>query len=668
MKFKILKTSFETRDQVLEAITKDALKQGYVSSDEKVLEAFLSREKEGTTGFEAGISMPHARVEEIKETVIYIARNSKGVDWPSLDGEMTTCAIAMLVEGGDNAGDEHMQILSKVASALMHEENIDIFKKGTLAKIKGLFKEEKKVETKTEGKVDKYDFVCISTCPTGVAHTNMAAEAMEKYALENNLSVKVERQGATGPVNQLTKEDIEKADYVVVASSRLADGLDRFDGKKVFHCKVVEPIRSTEKVFNKARKEAKVQKESRKSTAKKAMGSGGASPMQALMNGISYMIPFVVAGGILIALSLGFGGTVVNGKGLQVAPHTFWDALLNVGVGGFKLMIPILAGFIASAIAGRSAFAPAMIVSFVVGNSGDQLFDWKAMEFGVTGGQLGFLGAIAVGFFVGYFVKLWQKTIGMKMPKVLKPVEPIIFIPLLITFLTWLVFSFFIYVPIYWLSRGLNEGVTILIKHDLLFLAALILGAMIGFDMGGPVNKIAFLLGGAMIVQGKPEVMGAVAAAIAVPPLGMGLAVVLGKLFRNKQWDEQDKGNATSAILMSIVGITEGAIPFAVKYPKQAIAANMIGSAIGAAVAALFMITDNAQHGGPIVYIVGAIGKGGVTNYVWGLFFLLSILIGGITTAVLMNIFMKYNLGKPFQFIWGKISKNKKTKTIQKVS
>ncbi|NQZ66330.1 MAG: PTS sugar transporter subunit IIA [Mycoplasmatales bacterium] len=669
MKIKVLDLTCKTRDEVLETISKDALKNKFSTRSKSLLEAFKAREETGTTGFENGIAIPHARISAIKETVIYIARIKDGVDWPSLDGEKTTVAVALLVPGGQEAGDNHMELLSKIASKLMHKENVDIFKRGTVKEIKKML--DKNEEVGQEENVDKYDFVCISTCPTGVAHTNMAAEAMEKWAKENNKKIKVERQGATGPVNQLTEDDIKKAKYVVVASSRPADGLERFNGKKVLHVPVAAPIKSAQKVFNKAVNEAKIQKESRRDTAKRTISAtGGAKPMAALMNGISYMIPFVVVAGILVAISLAAGGNVVKGQGLQIPPHTFWSALSSVGGAGFQLMIPILAGFIASAIAGRSAIAPAMIVAYVVGNGSDTFFNWQEMQFGMDDAKLGFLGSIFVGFFVGYIVKTWQNTISIKMPKALKPVEPILFIPILVTFFSWLVFSFFLYVPIYYIALGINNGLEKLLELDLLFLVALIVGAMIAFDMGGPFNKLAFLFAGGLITSGHPEVMGAAAAAIAIPPMGMGLAVVMAKLFKNKKFDSTDKGNSVSALFMSIVGITEGAIPFAVKYPKQAIAANVIGGSIGAAMASLFLITDNAMHGGPIVYLIGAIGKDGVTNYLWGLLFLLSILVGAIITAVLMNVFMIFDVAKPFRYVYqksfGKLNFKKSTKNKSK--
>ncbi|MCR8613068.1 MAG: PTS fructose transporter subunit IIC [Mycoplasma sp.] len=368
-------------------------------------------------------------------------------------------------------------------------------------------------------------------------------------------------------------------------------------------------------------------------------------PLAALMNGVSYMIPFVVVGGLLIALSLGIAGKQINGK-LQIPDHTFWSAVNDIGVVGFELMIPILGGFIASTIAGRAAVAPAMVLSFLIGNQDGQLFNWSRFEFEnfVINGSghpanAGFFGSIAVGFAVGYGVKLWLDTISLKIPKQLKPIEPILVIPILFTFVGWLFFAYFGYVPLYYISEGLNIGITSLVDDNLFFIAGIVLGAMVGFDMGGPINKIAFLLGSAFIEQGKPEVMGAVAAAIDIPPLGYGLGVLIGKyVFRSKVFDKEDVSTSYTSIIMSFVGITEGAIPFAIKYPKSVIISNMVGSAIDAGLVALFQITDSAAHGGPIVWILGAIGKDGVRNYLWGLFYLVAIIAGALTTATLMII------------------------------
>ena len=392
----------------------------------------------------------------------------------------------------------------------------------------------------------------------------------------------------------------------------------------------------------------------RRTTLKQAFGSGGATFMQALMNGVSYMIPFVIVGGIFLAVSLGIGGSVsAKGGGLVIPKDSFWYAINKIGSVGFTLMIAILGGFIASAIGGRAALAPAMIVSFAVGNpldainsnSGSVFFNYQTLGFGGFdhNAALGFLGSIAAGLLIGYAVKLWNVLVSPHIHKNIKPIEPIIIIPILMVLAAWALFAFVLYLPLYWTSYGLNVGIKYLIAKNLFFIAALILGGMIAFDMGGPINKIAFLLGASLITSGQPQVMGCIAAAIAVPPLGTGLAVVTRKLWRIKTYDKEDEGNAVSAIFMSLVGITEGAIPFAVKYPKQVIISNVIGGAIGAAVAALFQISDNAAHGGFIVYIVGAIGKNGLSNYLWGLFFVMSIIIGALVTATVMTLLIKYS-------------------------
>ncbi len=327
-------------------------------------------------------------------------------------------------------------------------------------------------------------------------------------------------------------------------------------------------------------------------------------------------------------------------------------------------MIPILGGYIANSIGGRSAIAPTMILSMVIGNgSGDYvgpngqkwtdmvLYNWKAGTFGHFSqdnpAHAGFFGAIAIGFLIGYGVKYWYHIV--KMPAVMKPIEPIIIIPILFTLVGWLFFSFFGYWPLYQLSTGIKSGIEHLISHNLLFLVGLVLGAMVAFDMGGPINKVAFLLGASYIGKGQPEIMGMVAAAIAVPPLGNGLGTLVGRFVFRLKFDKEDESNATAALGMGMFGITEGAIPFAVKYPKFIIA-NVIGGSIASAIAAMFMFGDNAAHGGPIVYFVGAIGHAvssgnplkpyiAATAYGYGLLYLLTILIGSCVTAALIIMF-----------------------------
>ncbi len=673
MNFKIIKTNLNTKNDILKIISQKAVKDNFAFSEKKLLNSLILREKQKSTGFQDGIAIPHARIKTILKPIIYIIRNKKNVDWESLDGKKINVAIAILLPNTKDVGEIHMNILSKISKLLINSKNLKLFKFGIVKDIKKALNLKPKInKSKTwktiktnktkESKVAKinilkkskaikinetkkqYDFVAITSCPTGVAHTNMAAESFEKFAKEKKLHIKVEKQGAQGTINKITSEDIKNAKMIIIASDKQIEEKDRFENKKIFEVSVANPIKNANKVFKDALKESKIYKISqRKKTLKQAFSSGGAKPMQALMNGVSYMIPFVIVGGILIAVSLGLGGTVVKGEGLKVTKGSFWEALLGVGVVGFNLMIPILAGFIASAIAGRSALAPAMIIGFLIGNQDGQLFNWDELMFGSfeQSAKLGFIGAIAAGFSVGYMVKTWNTFLSPKFPKVIKPIEPIIVIPLLMVLINWILFAFFIYVPLFYISFGLEKGVQELLDRDLFFIAALFLGAMIAFDMGGPINKIAFLIAGGLITKGKPEVMGAVAAAISVPPLGTGLAVFIGNKMFRLNYDQEDKSNAMSAIFMSMIGITEGAIPFAVKYPKQVIFSNVLGGAIGAAFASLFKITDNAQHGGPIVYLLGAVGKDGVTDYAWGLFFIIAIIVGALITAFSMNILLK---------------------------
>lgn len=376
MKTKIINVNLKTRDEVLRSIAQESQKDKISQKQDVVFKKLKQREEQFTTGFQDGLSIPHARDKSILSPIIYIVRNKQKVDWQSMDKKPVDVSIAILLPDDTKAGDIHMDILQNISKYLMNNKKTTLFKTGTLAKINQEIFAQAKNKPKQANNKKGYDFVAVTSCPTGVAHTNMAAEALITFAKENNLNIKVERQGAQGFVDKLSSEDVKNAKLVIIATARQIDEKERFSGKKVYETGVAAPIKSAKDVYDKAKAKGKVLAvSSRRETAKKAFGSGGATPMQALMSGVSYMIPFVIVGGILIALALGIGGRVVTGQGLQVEPNSFWDAMLNVGVGGFTLMIPILAGFIAAAIGGRSALAPAMIIGFIVGNQDGQLFN-----------------------------------------------------------------------------------------------------------------------------------------------------------------------------------------------------------------------------------------------------------------------------------------------------
>nr|WP_330330749.1 fructose-specific PTS transporter subunit EIIC [Streptomyces sp. NBC_00536] len=449
----------------------------------------------------------------------------------------------------------------------------------------------------------------MTACPTGIAHTYMAAEKLQQAAERLGIDMKVETQGSIGAENVLTDNDVREADGIIIAADKEVDR-ERFAGKRVLSTGVADGIHKPEELIERAQS-APVQQ----GTAA-AAGSGGSGGKErslaykALMNGVSYMIPFVVVGGLLIAIALALGGHATE-TGYAVTPGTFWDHIFQIGVLGFTLMIPILSGYIAYAIGDRPALVPGMIGGFIA-NTGS-LYDSKA--------GAGFIGAIVTGFLAGFLV-LWIKKV--KVPKVVQPIMPIIVIPIIATTALGLFFIYVIGKPISWVFENLTSWLSGMTGTSAILLGAL-LGLMIAFDMGGPVNKTAFLFGTGLIASGNYAVMGMCAAAIPVMPLGQGLATVL----RRKLYSDQERDTGMAALFMGMFGISEGAIPFAAARPAVVIPANMLGGAVAGAIAGVAGVGDHVPHGGPVVAALGAI-----SGWAW---FLIAIAAGTVVTALTTN-------------------------------
>ncbi|MFJ4472615.1 fructose-specific PTS transporter subunit EIIC [Streptomyces sp. NPDC089424] len=450
--------------------------------------------------------------------------------------------------------------------------------------------------------------LAVTACPTGIAHTYMAAEKLAQAAESRGIEMKVETQGSIGAENVLDDNDVSQADGVIVAADKDVD-LSRFDGKRVLKVGVAEGIRHPERLIEQVLS-APVHAEGGSPTAASA-GAGGKErsvAYKALMNGVSYMIPFVVVGGLLIAISLSLGGHTDPSGGLVIPKDSFWMDVNNIGVIGFTLMVPVLSGYIAYAIGDRPALVPGMIGGWIA-NTGE-LYDSKA--------GAGFIGAIVTGFLAGYLV-LWIKKI--RVPKFAQPIMPIIVIPIVTTSVLGLFFIYVIGRPISWVFEHLTSWLGGMTGTSAILLGA-ILGLMIAFDMGGPVNKTAFLFGAGLIATGNQTVMGMCAAAIPVMPLGQGLAT----LIRKRLYTEQERETGLAALFMGCFGISEGAIPFAAARPAQVIPANMLGGAVAGAVAGLAGVEDAVPHGGPIVAVLGAVS--GVPM------FFVAVLMGTAVTAV----------------------------------
>jgi fructose PTS system EIIBC or EIIC component len=437
------------------------------------------------------------------------------------------------------------------------------------------------------GERRRVKLLAVTACPTGIAHTYMAAEKLAQAAESRGIDMKVETQGSIGAENVLDDNDVSTADGVIVAADKDVD-LSRFVGKRVLKVGVAEGIHHPERLIEQVRS-APVHQPGSGSASPTAGGGERGVTYKALMNGVSYMIPFVVVGGLLIAISLSLGGHTDPSGGLVIPKDSFWMDVNNIGVIGFTLMVPILSGYIAYAIGDRPALVPGMIGGWIA-NTGS-LYDSKA--------GAGFIGAIVTGFLAGYLV-LWIKKV--QVPRFVRPIMPIIVIPIVATTALGMFFVYVIGKPISWVFEHLTSWLSGMTGASAILLGA-ILGLMIAFDMGGPVNKTAFLFGAGLIATGNQTVMGMCAAAIPVMPLGQGLAT----LIRKRLYTEQERETGLASLFMGCFGISEGAIPFAAARPAQVIPANMLGGAVAGAVAGVAGVKDAVPHGGPIVAVLGAV-------------------------------------------------------------
>lgn len=462
--------------------------------------------------------------------------------------------------------------------------------------------------------------LAITSCPNGIAHTYMAQEKLEQAAKDMGVDIKVETQGGVGAENVLTSKEIKEADGIIIAADRQVD-LSRFNGKLLINESVREGIHRPKELIqrvidqdaqiyhdqNISSNMSRDQEESHKSNIQMVY--------QHLMNGVSFMVPFIVVGGLLIAIALTLGGHTTP-KGLVIPEDSFWKSIENIGSLSFKFMVPILAGYIAVSIADKPGLVPGMIGGAIAADG--SLYGSEA--------GAGFLGGIVAGFLAGYIAK-WIKQI--KVPKAMAPIMPIIIIPILSSLIVGLIFIFVIGAPISNIFGALTSWLKGMQGANIIILA-LIIGAMIAFDMGGPVNKVAFLFGSALIAEGNYTVMGMVAVAVCTPPIGLGLATFVRKHQFNKAEQEMGKASFT----MGLFGITEGAIPFAAQDPLRIIPANMIGAMIASVTAAIGGVGDKVAHGGPIVAVLG-----GISNILW---FFVAVVVGSLVTMFTVLLFKRH--------------------------
>ncbi|MDZ4443752.1 PTS fructose transporter subunit IIABC [Bacillus cereus] len=456
--------------------------------------------------------------------------------------------------------------------------------------------------------------LAVTSCPNGIAHTYMAAENLQKTADKLGVQMKIETQGGIGVENELTEQDIREADGIIIAADRVVNK-DRFVGKKLLVVGVQDGIRKPGELIQRVISGNVPIYHSQSKIVESNQQEKKQNPIyRHLMNGVSFMVPFIVVGGLLIAIALTLGGEKTPG-GLVIPEGSFWKTIEQIGGASFTFMVPILAGYIAYSIADKPGLVPGMIGGYIAATG-----SFYGSESGA-----GFLGGIIAGFLAGYMALRIKK---LKVPKAIQPIMPIIIIPVFTSLIVGLAFVFIIGAPVAQVFVSLTAWLAGM-QGSSSILLALILGAMISFDMGGPVNKVAFLFGSAMIGEGNYEIMGPIAAAICIPPIGMGLATFIGK--GKFQDSEREMGKAS--FTMGLFGITEGAIPFAAQDPLRVIPSIMAGSMAGAVIAMIGHVGDRVAHGGPIVAVLGAVDN--------VFMFFVAVIVGSIVTAVVVNVLKK---------------------------
>lgn len=603
-------------------------KSGKIADVEKYRKGVFAREEEGTTGIGMGIAIPHCKSDAVTKAGLAAMVVKDGVDFESLDG--TPAKIIFLIAAPNTEDNVHLQVLSKLSVMLMDEQftnslinagSVDEFLNiiDSAEKAKDEKEAAKEAKEPVEVKKDDVFIVAVTACPTGIAHTYMAAEAIEKKAKELGYQVKVETRGSAGAKNVLTDDEIAKATGVIVACDTNVP-TDRFDGKKVIECQVSDGINKTEELVKRiAAGDAPVFKASGKKEASHSSIGGkesiGHQIYKHLMNGVSHMRPFVVGGGILIAIAFLIDGFSVDLNSLPADQRANFGtitqgAALFKGIGGtaFGFMLPILAGFIAMSIADR----PGLAVGFVGGSI-------------AANGTSGFLGALVAGFVAGYIVNLLKKIFS-KLPESLDGVKPVLLYPLLGIFLIGVIMQFVVEPPIGALNTAINNGLNGLNGASAVVLGVL-LGGMMAIDMGGPVNKAAYVFGTASIAAGNYNIMAAVMIGGMVPPLAIALATIF---FKNKFTAEERKAGPTNFI-MGLSFITEGAIPFAASDPLHVLPACAVGSAVAGGLSMAFGCTLMAPHGG--IFVVPTIGN--------PLMYLVALVIGSFIACGLLGLLKK---------------------------
>ncbi|MCZ0702138.1 PTS system fructose-specific IIC component [Natronobacillus azotifigens] len=596
-----------TKATVIDELITTLDQAGRLTNKTTFKQDILKRENHTSTGIGEGIAIPHAKSPAVKTPSIVFGRSKNGIDYDSLDGKPSH--LFFMIAASEGANNEHLDTLARLSSMLMdpafRETLLNASSKEQIIDAINRKEQEKMAEDAPTNQTQGKKILAVTACPTGIAHTFMAADALKAKAKELGIDMKVETRGSGGAKNVLTEAEIKEADAIIIAADTKVD-MDRFQGKPVIETGVTDGIRRPDALIERAlSSNAPIYSGSGTNRESSSEKSGQKNAFyRHLMNGVSHMLPFVVGGGILIALGFLFG--IEAHVPDHPDYHPFAEALNTIGGGNaFGLMIPVLAGFIAMSIADRPGLAPGMVGGFMAAQ-----------------GDSGFLGGLIAGFLAGYLVVLLKKMFA-NIPQSLDGIKTILIYPLLGILITGLLMFYVIEIPVGAFNTALGSWLQGMGTTNAVLLG-LILGGMMAIDMGGPINKAAYTFGIAMIAEGFLTPHAAIMAGGMVPPLGIALATFM---FRNK-FTREEKDAGVSNIVMGLSFITEGAIPFAAADPGRVIPSVVTGSAVAGALSMLFNIGLPAPHGG--LFVIGLVEGSG-----W--LYLLAILIGAIVTALMLG-------------------------------
>ena len=586
-------------------------KSGSLEDKKKFKQAILERERLSTTGIGEGIAIPHGKSSAVKRAALAAMVVPQGVDFASADG--APVHLLFMIAVPEEGAELHLEVLERLAAMLMDE---DFRKRLTAAKDAAEFlhilsiEEEKRFAETAEKQEYDYDVLAVTACPTGIAHTFMAAESLENKAREMGITIKVETNGSGGAKNVLTAKEIRAAKGIIVAADKNVE-MQRFYGKRVLQVPVADGIRKPEVLLGKILQgEAPVYGEGKDvemADGREEVRGRGKKVYRDLMNGVSHMLPFVIGGGILIAVAFLLDDYSLNPAnfGSNLPQAAFFKA---IGDAAFGFMLPILAGYIAMGIADRPALAPGFVGGFLAKEGGS-----------------GFLGALLAGFAAGYLILLLKKLFD-KLPRSLEGIKSILLYPVFGILLMGLLIQLIINPPVAWLNEALY-GLLARLGTGSRVLLGVLLGGMMSVDMGGPINKAAYVFGTASLASNEFQIMAAVMAGGMVPPLALALAVFA---FRDK-FSEKERQSGVANLIMGACFITEGAIPFAAADPLRVLPACIIGSAVAGGLSMFFGCGLRAPHGG--IFVLPVI------SHPFG--FLAAVILGALVGMLLLGVLRK---------------------------